>query len=162
MEGTPKLDKTIYTELNEIVQEEVVEEQNLAMMGLLSRIGIQKGKPFEPDAQTEKVYEAAAADALQYMIEQYHKFLNPWVYEGKKWSTLTPPGNRETGFTYEFPDRFDYHARGALYYAIISSVKNYGTATYYVDLAEDSNGVWLDGGKTYKLVVPPNVPVRDF
>ncbi len=162
MEGTPVLDATIYRELNDIIQEEVVEEQNLTMMGLLSRIGIQKGVPFEPDAETMTVYDAAAGEALQYMIEQYHRHLNPWVYEGKKWSTLTPPGNLETGFTYEFPDRFDYHARGALYYAIISSVKNYGTATYYVDLAEDETGEWLDGGNSYSMVVPPNVPARDF
>jgi len=162
MEGTPKLDRTIYSELHEIIQEEVVEEQNLAMMGLLSQIGIQKGKPFKPDVKTEEIYEAAAADALQYMIEQYHRYLNPRVYEGKRWSTLTPPGNRETGFSYEFPDRFDYHARGVLYYAVISSVKNYGTATYYVDLAEDKDGNWLDGGKNYKLIVPPHVPARDF
>ena len=25
-----------------------------------------------------------------------------------------------------------------------------------------SLGEWLDGGKNYKLVIPPNVPVRDF
>ena len=52
--------------------------------------------------------------------------------------------------------------RGNAHYAIITSVKNYGTATYYVDLAEDSNGKWLDGGKNYRLKGPPNVPVRDF
>ena len=133
-----------------------------SMMGLLSTIGIEKGKPFKPDAAMKKIYAAASADALQYMIEQYHKHLNPVVYEGKKWSVLTPPGVMETGFTYEFANRTDYHARGCLYYAICSSVKNYGTATYYVDLAEDTNGDWLDGGKTYKLVVPPSVPAKDF
>ena len=127
MEGTPKLDKTIFAELNEIIQEEVVEEQNKTMMGLLSHIGIQKGKALKPDAKREEVYQAAAADALAVHDRAVPPApLNPLVYEGKKWSTLTPPGNRETGFTYEFPDRFDYHARGALYYAIISSVKNYG------------------------------------
>ena len=162
MEGTPKLDKTIYSELDEIIQEEVVEEQNMAMMGLLSRIGIQKGKPFKPDAKMMRIYEKSAPEALQYMIEQYHKYLNPWMYEGKKWSVLAPPGARETEFSYEFPNHFDYHARGALYYAVISSVKNYGTATFYLDLAEDKNGVWLDGGKNYKLVVPPKVPARNF
>jgi hypothetical protein len=162
MEGTPILDGSIYRELHHILQEEVVEDQNLAMMGMLSHIDIRKGVPFEPDAETMEIYDAAARDALQYMIEQYHRHLNPRVYAGKRWSTLTPPGNRETEFTYEFPDRFDYHARGALYYAVISSVKNYGSATYYVDLAEDETGNWLDGGSTYKLVVPPNVPARDF
>jgi hypothetical protein len=162
MEGTPVLDETIYAELHGIIQEEVVEEQNLAMMGMLSRIGIQKGKPFKPDAKAKKIYAAAAPEALQYMIEQYHRHLNPWMYKGKKWSLLIPPGVVETDFTYEFPGYFDYHARGAVYYAIISSVKNYGSATFYLDIAETADGEWLDGSKSYRLVIPPNVPVNDF
>ena len=162
MEGTPVLDETIYAELDEIIQEEPVEEQNLAMMGLLNRIGIQKGKPFQPDDSTIEVYKAAAPEALQYMIEQYHRHLNPIAYEGKKWSLLIPPGVVETDFSYEFPGYFDYHARGAVYYAIISSVKNYGSATFYVDIAETPDGEWLDGSGNYKLVVPPKVPVDDF
>jgi hypothetical protein len=162
MEGTPVLDETIYAELNEIIQEEVVEDQNLAMMGLLNRIGIQKGKPFKPDSKMKSTYAVAAPDALEYMLKQYHRHLNPWMYEGKKWSKLVPPGAIETDFSYEFTNYFDYHARGSVYYAIVTSVKNYGTATFYMDLAETADGVWLDGGKNYKLVVPPNVPVSDF
>jgi hypothetical protein len=53
-------------------------------------------------------------------------------------------------------------ARGALYYAVVTSVKNYGTATFYMDLAETADGVWLDGANNYKLVVPDKVPVSDF
>ena len=162
MEGTPVMDESIYAELNEIIQEEVVEEQNLAMMGLLNKIGIQKGQPFKPDTRARKLYAAAAPEALQYMLEQYHRYLNPWMYKGKKWSLLIPPGVVETDFTYEFPTYFGYHARGASYYAIISSVKNYGSATFYLDNAETADGEWLDGSKNYKLVVPPNVPIDDF
>ncbi len=162
MEGTPVLDETIYAELHEIIQEEIVETQNLAMMGLLNKIGIQKGKAFKPDAKTKKIYAAAAPEALEYMIEQYHRVLNPWMYKGKKWSVLMPPGAVETDFSYEFPGYFDYQARGALYYAIITSVKNYGSATFYLDLAETADGEWLDGSKNYKLIVPPNVPAKDF
>ena len=148
--------------MNEIVQEEVIEEQNLAMMGLLRRIGIEKGKPFELDNKAMEIYAAAAPETLTYMLEQYHRYLNPWMCEGTKWSVLSPPGAVETEFSYEFPTHYDYHARGALYYAIISSVKNYGTATFYLDLAETSDGEWLDGGKKHKLVVLANVPARDF
>jgi hypothetical protein len=162
VEGIMKLDENVFSELNEMIQEEVVDPSDLSMMGLLASIGIEKGKPFAPDAAMKKMYAAASADALEYMIHQYHKVLNPPVYEGKKWSVLTPPGIRETGFTYQFANRVDYHARGCLYYAVCSSVKNYGTATYYVDLAEDKDGNWLDGGSHYKLNVPPNVPARDF
>lgn len=162
MEGTPVLDETIYAELNEIIQEEIVEPQNLAMMGLLNSIGIQKGKAFEPSDELKKIHAVAAPEALEFMIEQYHRHLNPWMYEGKKWSVLIPPGVVETDFSYEFPGYFDYSARGSVYYAIISSVKNYGSATFYLDNAETPDGQWLDGAKNYKLVVPPNVPINDF
>ncbi|GAA6191280.1 DUF1214 domain-containing protein [Phaeobacter sp. NW0010-22] len=53
-------------------------------------------------------------------------------------------------------------ARGALYYAIITSVKNYETATYYLDLAETPDGEWLEGDRNYRITVPSNVPVPDF
>ncbi len=161
-EMTPVLDGGIFAAIHEILQEEVVEKQNMAMMGLLANIGIKKGAPFEPDTKAQAVFDKAGPDALQYMIEQYHRFLNPWMYKDKKWSVLAPPGAIETDFSYEFPNYFDYHARGALYYAVISSVKNYGTATFYLDIAETPDGEWLDGGNNYKLVVPPKVPARDF
>jgi hypothetical protein len=161
MEGTPVLDETIYSELNDIIQEETVDEQNKSMMGLLNYIGIQKGKAFKPSPKLLKIYAAAAPEALQFMIEEYHRHLNPWMYEGKKWSVLIPPGVIETDFSYEFPTYFDYHGRGSSYYAIITSVKNYGSATFYLDNAETQDG-WLEGSNNYKLNVPPNVPVDDF
>jgi hypothetical protein len=162
LEMTPVLDGSIYGEIHEMLNEEPVEKQNLAMMGLLSRIGIRKGEAYEPDSKTQAIFDQAGPEALQYMLEQYHRTLNPWFYEGKKWSSLTPSGDIETDWSYEFPSYFDYHARGALYYAIITGVKNYGSATFYLDLAETPDGQWLDGSKNYKLVMPANVPVRDF
>ena len=41
---TPVLDGGVFVEIHEILQEEVVEEQNMAMMGMLARIGIKKGR----------------------------------------------------------------------------------------------------------------------
>jgi hypothetical protein len=147
-----------------MIEEEVVLDRDLSMMGLLARLGIKKGEPFKPTAKMQAMFDKAGPEALEYLIEQYHRGgLNPWMWEGKKWSSLVPePGSRETEWRYEFPSYYDYHARGALYYAIITSVKNYGTATFYLDLAETPDGEWLDGGKNYKLVMPANVPVKDF
>jgi len=75
---------------------------------------------------------------------------------------LVPTGAGETEWRYEFPSFYDYHPRGALFYAIITSIKNYGTSTFYLDCAETADDKWLDGNKNYKLVMPPNVPVSDF
>ncbi len=162
LEMTPKLDGSIYREIHEMIQEEVVLDRDLAMMGLLARIGIKKGEPFKPDSKLQAMFDQAGPEALQFMLEQYHRDLNPWMWEGKKWSMLVPTGAGETEWTYEFPSYYDYHARGALFYAIITSIKNYGTSTFYLDCAETADGEWLDGSKNYKLVMPPNVPVRDF
>ena len=123
---------------------------------------IRKGEAFNPSPELKAVYAKAAPEALEYMIDEYHRVLNPPFYKGKKWSALMPPGAVETDFSYEFPSHFDYHARGALFYAIISSVKNYGAATFYLDLAETPDGKWLEGNNSYKLVIPANVPVNDF
>lgn len=162
LEMTPVLDGTIYREIHEMVGEEFVLDRDLTMMGLLARIGIKKGEPYQPDAKLQAIFDKAGPEALQYMIEQYHRVLNPFVFEGKKWSALVPNGSKETDWSYEYPSYYDYHARGAVFYAIITSVKNYGSATYYLDIAETADGEWLDGGKNYKLVMPDGVPVRDF
>lgn len=45
-------------------------------MGLLDQIGIQKGKPFEPDAEAMKAFATAAPEALEYMID-----LGQWDHE---------------------------------------------------------------------------------
>jgi len=162
LEMTPKLDGNIYHEIHAMIQDEVVLDRDLSMMGLLARIGIKKGDPFKPDGKLQAIFDQSGPEALRYMIDQYHRVLNPFIYEGKKWSALVPNGSRETDWSYEFPSYYDYHARGSVFYAIITSVKNYGSATYYLDIAETADGEWLDGSKNYKLVMPAEVPVRDF
>ncbi len=161
VEGIP-LYSNIHEEIHEIIQEEVVLDRDQSMMGLLAQIGIKKGEKFQPDAKLKAILDEAAAEAHEYLIEQYHRVLTPLVYEGKKWRSLVPAGVRETDFTWEFPSYYDYHARGAVYYGLITSIKNYGAATFYVTLAETQGGEWMDGSKNYKLVMPADAPVRDF
>ncbi|WP_432470105.1 DUF1254 domain-containing protein [Amphritea sp. HPY] len=162
LEMTPVNSSDIYNQLHGMIQEEVVLDRDLSMMGLLARIGIKKGEEFKPDSEMQAIFKQAAPEAREYLIEQYHRKLNPWIYDNKKWSSLTPLGDIETDWTFEYPAYYDYVARGGLYYAIITSIKNYGTATFYVDLAETSDGQWLDGSNNYRLRVPPNVPVSHF
>lgn len=47
-----------------------------------------------------------------------------------------------------YPDYVDIDNRGALYYAIVSSVNNFGASTVYLSGAKDKNGLYLDGSKT--------------
>lgn len=65
LEMTPVLDGSIYREIHEMLEEELVEEQNLAMMGLLARIGLRKGEPYKPDAKTQAIFDKAGPEAQQ-------------------------------------------------------------------------------------------------
>ena len=160
--GVPTFDGSYFTSLHEILQEEVVEEKDLAMLGMLASIGIEKGAPFAPDGPTGAILERAAQDALEHLIRLYHTDLIPPFYDGTRWTIIAPAGVFETGMTYEHPGHLDYQSRGALYYGICTSVKNPGAAVFYLSCAKDPEGNWLDGGRTYKLNVPANVPARDF
>jgi hypothetical protein len=63
----PRYDISYFYDLAEVVNEEPVQERDLAMMGMLDSIGIKKGQPFEPDAEMTKILESAVNDAYDYM-----------------------------------------------------------------------------------------------
>jgi hypothetical protein len=50
-----------YEEINQLVQEEPNEALDPETLGLLAAIGIEKGKPFAPDARMQKILTEAAA-----------------------------------------------------------------------------------------------------
>jgi hypothetical protein len=157
-----KWDASYFEGLSDILQEEKIEERDLGYWGMAASLGIRKGVSYKADAKRKKLLDEAAAEALEFLIHQYHEVIIPPYYAGTHWSTASTPGIFETGFTWIYPDRIAIDQRGTQYYAVCTSVKNFGAATFYLDLAKDSEGQWLDGGKAYKLTVPANVPARDF
>lgn len=162
VEAIAKFDDTYYDGLNEILQEEKLEEKDKVMMGMLKSLGMQIGKPYNPTTEQREMLKIAAKDAHDYMLDMYHNVLIPPYYEGKYWTNLVNQSVPETGFTLVYPDYVDVDNRGALYYAVVTSVKNFGAATYYLSGAKDQDGNYLDGGKTYTLHVDANVPAKDF
>ena len=54
-------DFSFYEEVNQVVQEEPNEALDPETLGLLASIGIEKGKPFAPDARMKKILTEAAA-----------------------------------------------------------------------------------------------------
>ena len=162
IEGTLVFDDTLYDSLHEILQDEYLEEKDKVMLGMLKSLGIERGKPFKPSTEQRGMLKNAAKDSHDYMLDMYHNVLLPPYYEGKHWTNLVNRSVPETGFTLVYPDYVDVDNRGALYYAIISSVKNFGASTYYLVGAKDNNGMYLDGGSNYTLHVAAKVPAKHF
>ena len=159
-------DATFFVEVNEIVQEEPNAAQSAEMLGLLRAIGIEKGKPFAPDERMQKILAEAAAvgTAAQRSIIWANRDDNRIIWpDSKSW---------ERGFaggSYEFLNdsislinsraRFHFYATGITPAMVKPPI---GAGSQYVIGLRDAEGDPLDGAKTYRVHVPPNVPARRF
>ena len=162
IDGIAKFDASYYGRLNMMIQEEPIEKKDLAMMGLLRSIGIEKDVSYAPDSKRKNIFDAAAAETHKYLRDQYINGAMPLYYTDRKWTNAVPPGCIPTGFEWDFPGYLDIDGRGVLYYAAYTGVKHLGTASFYLMLSKDENDKLLDGSKNYKMTLPKNVPAKDF
>ena len=159
-------DATYFNEVNEIVQEELLNSHDAESLGLLASIGIQKGKPFKPDARMQKILSEAAAVGTAAL-----RSIN---FNNRDKSVKMYPNSEtwEVGFaggSYKFMDkdvslinnraRFHFYATGITPAMVNPGV---GRGSQYLIGARDSDGKPFDGAKTYKMHIAPNVPMKNF
>lgn len=72
------------------------------------------------------------------------------------------PVTVETNSTWRTPDYFDVDSRAPSLGAFFAPTAVLGSGSFYFGTYTDSQGEGLSGDRTYRLNVPPNVPVRDF
>jgi len=159
-------DYTFFEEVNHVVQEEPNDALDPETLGLLASIGIEKGKPFAPDARMKKILTEAAAvgNATARATVFKSRIKEAFFYPNSAWCTPF------IGGSYEFlqqPGVRNLDARSFFFYyatGITSamSVKMVGAGSQYAAAFVDANGAYLDGGNTYKLHLPPNIPVKTF
>ncbi|WP_244427762.1 DUF1254 domain-containing protein [Sinorhizobium fredii] len=161
----PFYDERWFDDLYAIVSVENVDPRDKVMMGMLASLGIEKGKPFNPDAKTKQAMRQGAIDAYYYLMQ---RFLNPtdptrvW-WKGKHWNDgLFADPNRE--FVYVTADSIDLDNRADRYFVGVNYPKKLGAkpATQYLFALADNNGKVLQAGKTYKFTMPAKVPVTQF
>ena len=161
----PLYDERWFEELYAIVSAEEVFPRDKVMMGMLASLGIQKGKPYNPDAKTKKAMLQAVVDAYFYMQQRTIHPEDPsriW-WQGKHWyDVLFHDENRE--FAYDYPDRIDLDNRADRYFPGTYYPKKLTEkpAVQYLYALADKNGKELQGGKTYAFTMPAKVPVKQF
>ena len=84
----PQYDISFFYDMAATINEEPVLERDLAMLGILSYIGIEKGKPFNPDARTKEILELAIKDAYDYMQDLFVNKAFKNFIEDTQWSTF--------------------------------------------------------------------------
>lgn len=67
-------------------------------------------------------------------------------------------------FTQDFPDpnRYARDERGLLFTYIFFAPRRLGRGQFWLMSHQDSTGAALEGGQSYRLRVPPNVPIRQY
>jgi hypothetical protein len=158
-------DYSFWSLLNEVIQEEPAEGSDPTTLGLFASIGIEKGKPFNPDARMKKILEDAAkigqatARTIAFKIRDKDAFIYPdsnWrkpFFGGYKFEVAPGVSNLDGAIF------FFYIATGV---TPAMDMEMVGKGSQYPWAAEDSKGNPFDGAKTYRLRLPPNIPVKDF
>lgn len=160
-DGIAAMDDSFFDALAKLVNEEPVQTRDKVAMGQLQSIGIEKGKEFNPDAATRAILKKAAAEAHARFMKDVTKVVSYWP--GSKWgsSTFSAPAAK-TGFTFETENTLDLDSRATTFFFACAPPKKLGTASYYLTSAADAANASLNGSNTYRLRVPPNVPVKQF
>jgi hypothetical protein len=155
-----------WAELNAVVQYEPADAFNPEIVGQFAAIEIKKGKPFAPDARMQKILTEGVAigNATARSITFRPRYESAYFYPGKRqWYSCFTGGSHEFMNAGErvLDDRIMFH-----YYAtaITPAMARpaIGTGSVYAIGAHDSEGRYLDGGKTYKCTLPGPVPAKDF
>ena len=151
--------------LHAILQNEPVEDRDRFFMAWLINLGIEKGKPFNPDERQKKILIAAAEKGQQMaMANSFEKrFKDVKHWPDKKWDyvmIIKDPSQHADNYD-EFFERTSYFYEAVTYSkAMITKIPNVGQA--YLGSYFDNTGNWLDGGKNYTLNVPANPPAVNF
>ncbi|WP_136808256.1 DUF1254 domain-containing protein [Desulfosediminicola flagellatus] len=160
-------DFQFYEELNHIIQREPLSLIDLELRGLIASIGIQKGKPFKPDARIKELLTKAVAvgNATARAIF-FRPMKEAFLYEDSGWFAAFVGGSHEWLKDKGQGGRY-LDARTLCFYmgtvntpAMVN--KMVGAGSQYAIIAVDKDSEYLDGGKNYKMNIPANVPAKDF
>jgi hypothetical protein len=160
----PFYDGRHFEDMHAIMSVEPVHCQDKVMMGMLTSLGISKGKPFSPDATAKRAMEQAAVDAWFYLQEWFDNMpKDKFFWPDRHYASLLMTDVNKT-FTWVYDDRIDLIERAAEYFwcTYMPKVLSDTPATQYLMAMADKDGKRLEGGKLYKVDVPADMPVKQF
>lgn len=163
----PVYDITWFELLSKFINDEPIRERDKVMIGMLSTVGIEKGKLFKPDAMTAKALNAAVKDAYNIMQNGFvtpGQALTVW-WPDRQWMNMNPDMLKRKGdaWSFETSDAVWTYDRAItpFFWANYLPQKLGGQQLYLMGL-RDSKGELLSGKKSYRLRVPADVPVDKF
>jgi hypothetical protein len=177
----PPNDFTFWEAINNLVQQEPAGAGDPETMGLLAAVGIVKGKPFKPDERMRTILHDAVAvgnataRTISFAPRPEEGFT---YYPGSAWFNmlftggyqfLDPPPQITADGAVPSPSdgARKLNSRTAFFYpytGITPAMCMYltGIGSQYLMAMRDSGGEFLDGGRSYRLTLPPGIPESRF
>jgi hypothetical protein len=161
-DSTMHYDLGFYEHLNRVVQLEPWIERDRVMIDQLRTLGIEKGRPYKPNAKVQEAMKEGIAEAKALLVQRYDAGFPPY-WEKSRWTMPSLPEAIDgQSNTYAKPFRYAVDARGVAYTYAFIAIKRMGVGQMYLISIHDKDGNDFDGGKTYRLTVPPDPPSNQY
>lgn len=161
-----------WKDLHEMIQDEPMGPEDAMALEFLKRIGIEKGKAFEPTARQLKLMEEAEALGYTQSVATSAgriydgQLAQSRYYPDKNWSKILNLTSIEDHINPE-NGAMDLDSRTSYSHEAVSMSKGMtedvvGVGSKYIAAYKDSDQNWLNGSNTYQLVVNKDVPAEQF
>jgi hypothetical protein len=177
----PPSDFTYWELINDVVQQEPPGAGDPETLGLLAAVGIVRGKPFKPDERMRKILEDAVvvgnatARTVSFAPRVEEGF---GYYPGSQWFNMLfvggyefrdpPPQITAEGVVASPSDGArKLNSRIAFFYPYTGitpamCMRLTGIGSQYLIAMRDRDGRFLDGARSYRLTLPPDIPESRF
>jgi len=161
----PSTDTSYFDQIAQVVAEEPLDAIDPETRGLLATIGIRNDRTFAPDVRMKKILADATAvgNATARALRFNTRDKEAYYYPNSAWKMLYVGG--DPGFSPGGVLNLD--SRAAFFYCgwgvtPAMGMKMVGKGSQYAITEHDATGHYLDGARTYRLHLPPNIPAKDF
>jgi hypothetical protein len=177
----PPNDFGYWEAVDRLVQQEPAGAGEPELLGLLAAVGIVKGQPFKPDARMRKILEEAVvvgnatARTVSFAPRPEEGFE---YYPGSAWLNMLwlgghdfmdpPPQITAEGVVQNPSDGArKLNSRTAWFYPYtgcspVMCMRLTGIGSQYLMAMRSGDGAYLDGGRSYRLTLPPDIPESRF
>jgi hypothetical protein len=161
-DSTIPYDVRFFQSLDRVVQMEPWLPRDKVMIDMLKSIGIEQGKSFNPDARTQNVLTSVAGEAHAVLEVRYEGMFKPY-FDISHWALPAMPDYlKASSDGFSDPNAYPVDSRGLAFTFAFFTPKHLGRGQSYLMTLKDKDGHTLDGGKNYRLTVPPNAPVNQY
>jgi hypothetical protein len=162
--GLPPRGMDYWMRLDDVIQREPIEPRDVFFHAMLRPLGLEKGRPFRPDAHQTKILTEGAlvGEAMAKANSADRRFADGRYRPDAHWDyALRLDADDPDAFWNLLDERASwfYEAVGA---GAAMAPKRPGPSSAYLSAYKDKAGRWLDGGISYRLRVPPEAPAQLF